>query len=344
MGATGQIIGGILGIGGQFLGNEAKEKAQRQQFENEKSLMGLQAGYNKEQARYSQQLAKEMWDYTNYGNQKKHMEAAGLNPALMYGQGGGGGASTDGGEAQGVSMGTSQAVMMGLHAKAMEAEIAKTMAETAKITTETEKTGVDIGVSQAEQELKGALQKQAEENTILLGKKGKLTDEEIKQTNANWQLTFEKLRGVMMDNEIKEETKQNQIDIVATQLINEQLKSALMVTEGQMNEAQTKYMLEQVIWIGYDAQTRRFDQQARARYIDQQIENLEKELEKMGVDINLSKQANLREWIYGGVGAASGLVGAIMDALPTSKIVKMVTETTKGIFTSESKTITKKGK
>ena len=241
-------------------------------------------------------------------------------------------------------MGTSQAVMMGLQAKAIEAEIAKTMAETAKITTETEKTGIDIGVSQAEQELKGALKTQAEQNAILLGKKGILTEEEIKQTNANWKLIYERLRGVVMDNEIKEETKQNQIDIVATQLINEQLKSALMVTEGQMNEAQAKYMVEQTLWIGYDAQTRRMDQQARERYINEEIKKIEKELEKMGVDIKLSKQANLREWIYGGVNAASGLVKAIVDALPTSKIVKMITETTKGVFTTESETVTKKGK
>ena len=38
-----------------------------------------------------------MWDYTNYENQVKHLGAAGLNPALLYGQGGGGGASTAGG-------------------------------------------------------------------------------------------------------------------------------------------------------------------------------------------------------------------------------------------------------
>ena len=344
MGKVGQIIGGILGIGGNFLGSIANKKAQQKQFENEKALMGLQANYNKEQARYSQELAKEMWNYTNYHNQVKQLKLAGLNPALIYGQGGGGGASTDGGEAQGVSIGTSQAVMMGLQAKAMEAEIAKTMAETAKITTETEKTGIDIGVSQAEQELKGALKTQAEQNAILLGKKGVLTEEEIKQTNANWKLIYERLRGVVMDNEIKEETKQNQIDIVATQLINEQLKSALMVTEGQMNEAQAKYMVEQTLWIGYDAQTRRMDQQARERYINEEIKKIEKELEKMGVDIKLSKQANLREWIYGGVNAASGLVKAIIDALPTSKIVKMITETTKGVFTTESETVTKKGK
>ena len=76
MGTIGQIIGGVLGIGGSLLGKQSKEKAQKQQFENEKSLMGLQAGYNREQAKYSQQLAKEMWNYTNYEAQVRHLKAA----------------------------------------------------------------------------------------------------------------------------------------------------------------------------------------------------------------------------------------------------------------------------
>ena len=37
-----------------------------------------------------------MWNYTNYENQKKHLEAAGLNPALLYGMSGGGGATAAG--------------------------------------------------------------------------------------------------------------------------------------------------------------------------------------------------------------------------------------------------------
>ena len=53
----------------------------------------LQAG------KQSHQYNQEMWDYTNYKNQVKHLEAAGLNPALLYGQGGGGGATAAGGNA-----------------------------------------------------------------------------------------------------------------------------------------------------------------------------------------------------------------------------------------------------
>ena len=46
-----------------------------------------------------QQLA--MWNATNYEAQVSHLEAAGLNPALMYGAGGGGGSTTAGSGAGG---------------------------------------------------------------------------------------------------------------------------------------------------------------------------------------------------------------------------------------------------
>jgi len=51
-----------------------------------------------------QDIQQQNWDYTNYENQRKHMEKAGLNVGLMYGQGGGGG-STMGGGAGGSAQG-----------------------------------------------------------------------------------------------------------------------------------------------------------------------------------------------------------------------------------------------
>ena len=85
----------------------AEEREHQRQLE----YMGLQAQYNKEQAKYSTELSKEMWDYTNYENQKKHLEAAGLNPALLYGSsGGGGGSAAGGGTAAGVGLPASTGV------------------------------------------------------------------------------------------------------------------------------------------------------------------------------------------------------------------------------------------
>lgn len=150
-GGVGGLVSGAIGGLGSLMGigrrkerkaREAEEREHQRQLE----YMGLQAQYNKEQAKYSTELSKEMWDYTNYENQKKHLEAAGLNPALLYGQGGGGGSAAGGGAAAGVGLPTSTGVGMGIQWEQMEAqkelakaEAAKTNAEAAKLmTTDTE--------------------------------------------------------------------------------------------------------------------------------------------------------------------------------------------------------------
>ena len=74
--------------------------------------MATQHGYNNESQKLGQQFNKEMWDYTNYENQKRHLENAGLNPALLYGMSGGGGATAAG--AQGMGAGIASGHEMGI--------------------------------------------------------------------------------------------------------------------------------------------------------------------------------------------------------------------------------------
>lgn len=149
-GVGGLVSGAIGGLGSLFGIGRRKEKKAREAEEREHQrqleYMGLQAQYNKEQAKYSTELSKEMWDYTNYENQVKHLKEAGLNPALLYGQGGGGGSAAGGGAAAGVGLPSSTGVGMGIQWEQMEAqkelakaEAAKTNAEAAKLmTTDTE--------------------------------------------------------------------------------------------------------------------------------------------------------------------------------------------------------------
>ena len=47
------------------------DKPVEREHQRQLEYMGLQAQYNKEQAKYYTELSKEMWDYTNYENQKK---------------------------------------------------------------------------------------------------------------------------------------------------------------------------------------------------------------------------------------------------------------------------------
>lgn len=93
------IIGAGLGmVLGQYNDNR--------QIDQQKRLQSMQIEGQKEMANYSQKQQKEMWDYTNYENQKKHMKNAGLNPALMYGMGGGGGTSVGSGASSSIGSGS----------------------------------------------------------------------------------------------------------------------------------------------------------------------------------------------------------------------------------------------
>lgn len=86
-GGWGALVGGGMGLmSGLAEGDPAENQIRQQQRLNELQIRG-----NKELANYSQNLQKDMWNFTNYENQIKHLKAAGLNPALMYAKGGVGG-------------------------------------------------------------------------------------------------------------------------------------------------------------------------------------------------------------------------------------------------------------
>ena len=91
------------GLIGMAIGGATAKWNDKRQLEMQQKLQEMQEAGNKRMANYTQGLNKEMWDYTNYENQMKHMKAAGLNPALMYGQGGGGGSTANGGSAGSVN-------------------------------------------------------------------------------------------------------------------------------------------------------------------------------------------------------------------------------------------------
>lgn len=180
MGAEG-ILGAGMGLVGTLAGMNSQEQAMQDQWRLEKEKMALQAKYNKEQANYSQQLALDMWNKTNYEEQVKHMQAAGLNPALLYSKGGAGGSTAGAGTAAPVSDGTTQAVGMGLQAKQIAISQAQQMAETAKTVAETAKiSGVDT------ESVKTSIKKMLQD--IEASKAGKTkTEEETKVLEfTNW--------------------------------------------------------------------------------------------------------------------------------------------------------------
>jgi len=101
----------------------------------------LQMDYAKMDAQ--QRLGLEMWNKTNIGAQKEHIEKAGMNPAMMYAMGGAGGSATTAGGSGGGSVSASKAPagggeilgmqMMQAQRQLIEAQTKKTEVETSKI-------------------------------------------------------------------------------------------------------------------------------------------------------------------------------------------------------------------
>ena len=175
-GAQGQ---GVSAVGG----NEVSAGAQQAGMALQAGMMQSQIALNEANAKKAEAEAKktegvdteqtkalteinqkhnlEMWDKTNYEAQRKHMENAGLNPALIYGMGGGGGTSAAGGQGQGVSAvggnGVSagaQQAGMALQAGMMQSQIALNEANAKKAEADAAKTaGVDTDQVKALTEL-----------------------------------------------------------------------------------------------------------------------------------------------------------------------------------------------
>lgn len=126
-GSAGSILSGGMGLIGGAVNGAA---AAKRQYEHEKEMMGLQHQYNEQSANAAQERAKDMWNYTNYEAQVEHMRNAGLSVGLMYGNGGGMGASSSGAQGQGVTNPGSQAEAIRAQHTAMGIQLANVASQT----------------------------------------------------------------------------------------------------------------------------------------------------------------------------------------------------------------------
>jgi hypothetical protein len=255
--AIGAIGGGLLGL---FSGK--KNNSAQRQLANEKELMGLQNQYNTEMAEGNQKRAMEMWNYTNYENQVKHMKNAGLSVGLMYGNGGGMGASTSGGQGAGVSNPGTTAVQQGLQAKMMgvqlgniqsqtalnAAQAAKNMAEADKIkgvdTKATEATIENVIAQTDNEKAKNGLIYAQKRMAEIQGDLNNANIEEIgyniRQIEKTIDLMDENITAAKISNEIAQATKKNQIEMSAINVLNGIKDALLKESQGKLTEAEAK--------------------------------------------------------------------------------------------------------
>lgn len=316
-----------MGLISGAIGAISRHEAERQQFQNEKELMGLQHAYNKDAAAYTQGLQKEMWDYTNYENQVKHMKAAGLNPALLYGMSGGGGSTAGSAQASGVGNPGTQAVGMGLEAAQIFSNIRLTNAEASKAEAEAEKTsGVDTEFTKAQTAL-------ATFNTTLAEEKGKLTREQVETQKQMTSKVTQEARLLMTQADIAEETKENEIQKSAQELDNMIWDGLLKTAQFEMTEAQTDYIKEQTSVIWYNAISYRRTADAAKEQAYAACKRVIAEIKKWDKELDQKDEQILQDWIFGATDSILELGDIITEFFPTKKAGKII----ESILTEDNK-------
>lgn len=354
MGLGGNLLSGLFsGIGANKRMKKAMEfqrEMMEEQYQNELEKMGIQADYNKKQAKYSSDLQKEMWDYTNYENQVKHLEAAGLNTGLLYGQSGGGGVSTGSANAAGVSQGESASVAMGLQARGLMAEIEKTEAEANLAQAEAAKTaGIDTLKGASEMKVNESLEQLNKINSKLGALKGTLTMKDIDNAEQQFKIMGEQLRILSTDADIKESTKESAINKAFQEVINMGIQGALWDTQGKLNEQQIheskkrmEVMEQEMSGFWYKLITGRISADAmkdQAKAAADRVVNENEYWKKLAELKGKEVVTGYVRTAFYGLGQIANTINVISDFIPTKSFFKMANRG----FDTFSETIKKKG-
>lgn len=246
----GQLLGPALGLAMQGANDRRQQK---QQWE----LMQQQIWGQKQMVDYGNAAALKMWNDTNYSAQVEHMKKAGLNPALLYGMSGGGGATVSsasgnvtGGQAPvggGEVMGGAG---MGIQMALLDAQRKNIEANTKKTETETNKIGgvdTELGKTQIANLTQGIEnQKVVAELTKIQGRIAAIdewvkteTRQEAKDTIRYEMETADRtLQMLDRANEMDKETYDTKLGIIEAELTNKLIEMELKQSNIAVNKAQ----------------------------------------------------------------------------------------------------------
>lgn len=266
--AGSDVANGILGI---VAGNINDKRQLKQQSK----LQDLQMKGSKQMMDYQQQLALQMWKDTSYSAQKEQMQKAGINPALMYGMGGGGGqtignatASVTGGQAP--SGGGELSGVLGLQRNLIAAQIRNVDANTNKTNVEAGKIG-GVDTKEALQRIDLMAQQQDNErwrNELLqldwaLKQMDKYAgnetlEERVAKFKAEAGQAIAEMKSKMVQANVDEKTQATKIEQAKASLAFTYMQSALAKSNIQVNDQQIVSMINKV---AQDWQSLRIDEQ-----------------------------------------------------------------------------------
>lgn len=248
-----ELGAGAIGAGAGLLGIGLNQQGNQQQMQQQQQLMQQQFHNQQALNLQGQQIQQQNWDYTNYGNQVKHMENAGLNVGLMYGMGGGGGQSMGsggGGSASGgnAPQNTSPQVM-GIMADAAlkAAQIKLTDAQAEKIKSETPTSGNLGDTGMANTIADTALKTMNAKNAEIQNQIGNRSLEDVLQTiKSNADIAQSQQRSALVKANVDEKTQKSAEEKINAEAINEAFKLGVMKSGIKLNDAQINNMAEQI--------------------------------------------------------------------------------------------------
>lgn len=297
--------------------------AQQQQYAKE--MAGINQGYAMDMANWSHNANKDMWDYTNYENQVAHLEAAGLNPALLYGQGGGGGATAAGGTGtpgsgnnpSGGNTGAPQAIKsqmmeslgMGIQLGLMQAQKKKLEAEAARDeATATKTSGIDTEVAKTAKELNEAMTGLTKMNTEEAAAKIKLWGDTAQEKWQNARVQKAKA-------DILEAGSQSIIQKLEYETFNSLISGIEGIARTKYTERQTRAIGEKLLIESYNAATGRMNAGTAA-------DSVANELIKITGELDIKQKTFIKDCVYQGVHAAMEIFNGVTDIVKIKALMK----------------------
>lgn len=243
------LINGVLGIGIGSInaGN---------QMSRQNELYSMQNKYSKELFDYQQNKQFEMLNKTSYKWQVEKMREAGLNPALLYGQSGGGGATTGGSMP---NAGATQAPLintMELGVNMAQVELLKAQAR--KVNEEADQLGgIDKNIKEANlgSIIAGTKNQYLQGKLIGMQTDGNRLDNALKEKNFDNAVKMYEKQVEQMDymidliknqRDISDATKEEQIAVIKSNVDEQKARIDLMKSNNDLNIEQAKKIVQDV--------------------------------------------------------------------------------------------------
>lgn len=326
---TGGVVGGALGLLSNMFGGggPSKKELMEQAWQYEKEGMALQYQYGQQAADNEYARNLRMWKATNYSAQTKEMEAAGLSKGLMYGGGGGQAASTAGGDGMqpsGPRMNPVEAALqqqaMGLQLKQIEAQNKLASAETAKTLAEANKIA---GVDTKGQELSNKWQEI--ENRIQLSKEN-IAESNVTEAAANAKKAVELWKQEALNTQYLDETQEKRVTKLISEIALIQKEGAVQDSIVDVNYNTARKIQKEVENFYYEVITRRMSAEAAKEQAAAMIDKIAKDYELGKGHLKNENEKNLREWIYGGIGQISDIIGSISKFKQAQTLIENISK------------------